>query len=89
MTSRGGRSASRATPTTGPPTRTGRFPTNWELSTARSTNVLHYLVDFGADEGRFQVSGFADTVPLASNDTEEGRAYNRRVDIVILNEGHL
>jgi chemotaxis protein MotB len=67
----------------------GPFPTNWELSTARSTNVLHYLVDFGADEGRFQVSGFADTVPLASNDTEEGRAYNRRVDIVILNEGHL
>jgi chemotaxis protein MotB len=67
----------------------GPFATNWELSTARSTNVLHYLVDFGADEQRFQVSGFADTVPLASNDTEEGRAYNRRVDIVILNEGHL
>jgi len=72
-----------------PTDRAGRFPTNWELSTARSTNVLHYLVDFGADERRFQVSGFADTVPLASNDTEEGRAYNRRVDIVILNEGHL
>jgi chemotaxis protein MotB len=67
----------------------GPFATNWELSTARSTNVLHYLVDFGADDRRFQVSGFADTVPLASNDTEEGRAYNRRVDIVILNEGHL
>ena len=67
----------------------GPFETNWELSTARSTNVLHYLVDFGADERRFQVSGFADTVPLASNDTEEGRAYHRRVDIVILNEGHL
>ncbi|OHD71572.1 MAG: flagellar motor protein MotB [Spirochaetes bacterium RBG_13_68_11] len=67
----------------------GPFPTNWELSTARSTNVLHYLVDFGADERRFQVAGFSDTVPLASNDTEEGRAYNRRVDVVILNEGHL
>jgi chemotaxis protein MotB len=67
----------------------GPFATNWELSTARSTNVLHYLVDFGADEQRFQVSGFADTVPLASNDTEEGQAYNRRVDVVILNEGHL
>jgi len=67
----------------------GPFPTNWELSTARATNVLHYLVDFGADERRFQVAGFSDTVPLASNDTEEGRAYNRRVDVVILNEGHL
>ncbi len=65
------------------------FPTNWELSTARATNVLHYLVDFGVDESRFQVAGFADTRPLASNDTEEGRAYNRRVDIVILTEGHL
>jgi chemotaxis protein MotB len=67
----------------------GPYPTNWELSTARSTNVLHYLVDFGVDEQRFQVAGFADTKPLASNDTEEGRAYNRRVDVVILNEGHL
>ncbi len=67
----------------------GPFPSNWELSTARATNVLHYLVDFGVDENQFQVAGFADTRPLASNDTEEGRAYNRRVDIVILTEGHL
>jgi len=68
---------------------TGPWPTNWELSTARATNVLHYLVDFGVDERQFQVAGFADTVPIASNDTPEGRAYNRRVDIVILSEGHL
>jgi len=67
----------------------GPFPTNWELSTARATNVLHYLVDFGVDEKQFQVAGFADTVPLASNDTPEGRAYNRRVDLIILGEGHL
>ncbi len=65
------------------------WETNWELSTARSTNVLHYLVDFGVDEDQFQVAGFADTVPLTSNDTPEGRAYNRRVDIVVLSEGHL
>ncbi len=67
----------------------GEWETNWELSTARATNVLHYLVDFAVAEEQFQVSGFADTVPLASNETEEGRAYNRRVDIVILSEGHL
>ncbi len=67
----------------------GPFATNWELSTARATNVLHYLVDFGVDEKQFQVAGFADTVPLASNDTPEGQAYNRRVDVVILGEGHL
>ncbi len=67
----------------------GEWPTNWELSTERATNVLHYLVDFGVREEQFQVAGFADTVPLADNDTPEGRAYNRRVDVVILTEGHL
>jgi chemotaxis protein MotB len=67
----------------------GEFLTNWELSLARGANVLHYLVDFGVPETSFQVAGFADTVPLVSNDTAEGRAYNRRVDIVILQPGHL
>lgn len=67
----------------------GPWESNWELSTARAINTLHYLSDFGADERRFQVAGFADTVPLADNATEEGRAYNRRVDIVILDEAHL
>ena len=66
----------------------GDYPTNWELSTARATNVLHYLVDYGVNEDQFQVAGFADTVPLTSNDTPEGRAYNRRVDIIVLTEGH-
>jgi chemotaxis protein MotB len=67
----------------------GGHETNWELSAARATNVLHYLTDFGVDDQQFQVMGLADTVPLATNETEEGRAYNRRVDIVILSEGHL
>ncbi|MEE8591690.1 MAG: flagellar motor protein MotB [Spirochaetia bacterium] len=67
----------------------GAWETNWELSADRAVNVLHYLVDFGVDERQCQVAGFADTVPLVSNDTREGRAYNRRVDIVLLTEGHL
>ncbi len=67
----------------------GSWPTNWELSTARANNVLHYLNDFGVDDERFRVVGYADTQPLASNETEEGRAYNRRIDIVVLSEGHL
>jgi chemotaxis protein MotB len=67
----------------------GTWETNWELSADRAVNVLHYLVDFGVNERQCQVAGFADTVPLASNDTREGRAYNRRVDIVLLTEGHL
>lgn len=65
-----------------------KWPSNWELSTARSVVVLHYLTDFGADEKRFSVAGYADTRPFYSNDTAEGRAYNRRVDIIILDEGH-
>jgi chemotaxis protein MotB len=67
----------------------GPWEDNWDLSTARSISVLRYLADIGIDEKRFQVAGFADTMPLASNDTAEGRAYNRRVDIIILDDGHL
>ncbi len=43
----------------------GLWPSNWELSAARSVNVLHYLVNYGVTEDQFQVAGFADTVPLA------------------------
>jgi chemotaxis protein MotB len=62
---------------------------NWQLSTERARAVLRYLVDFGVIEKRFQVAGFADTMPVSNNNTDEGRAYNRRVDIVIIDEGHL
>jgi chemotaxis protein MotB len=67
----------------------GPWPTNWELSTDRSLSVLHYLTDLGVAENRFQVAGFADTMPLSRNDTPEGRANNRRVDIIILDDAHL
>lgn len=67
----------------------GPWRSNWELSTARSLTVLHYLSDFGVPEDRFQVAGLASTMPIADDSTEEGRAYNRRVDIIILDEGHL
>jgi len=67
----------------------GPWQDNWQLSTERARAVLKYLTDFGVDEKRFQIAGFADTVPISSNDTPEGRAYNRRVDIVIIDEGHL
>jgi chemotaxis protein MotB len=65
-----------------------QWPSNWELSAARAINVLHYLSDYGVDETQFSVAGYADTRPKFSNDTAEGQAYNRRVDIVILDEGH-
>lgn len=65
-----------------------QFPSNWELSATRAVNVLHYLADYGVRENDFSVAGYADTRPKFSNDTAEGRAYNRRVDIIILDEGH-
>jgi chemotaxis protein MotB len=67
----------------------GDYLTNWELSADRAVNILHALVDYGVAERQCQVAGFADTVPLASNETAEGRAYNRRVDIILLSEAHL
>jgi chemotaxis protein MotB len=67
----------------------GPWEDNWQLSSARAIAVLRYLSAIGVQENRFQVAGFADTMPVSSNSTPEGRAYNRRVDIIILDEGHL
>jgi chemotaxis protein MotB len=67
----------------------GPWRDNWELSSARSISVLRYLTGLGLDENRFQVAGFAGTVPVASDETPEGRAFNRRVDIIVLDDGHL
>jgi chemotaxis protein MotB len=66
------------------PINTSRFRSNWELSTSRAVSVAHAL--FAGDilnPNRVEVSGFADTRPLVSNDTAEGRSKNRRVEIVI------
>ena len=62
-----------------------QFKNNWELSSARSIAVLQFLTDkFSVPVKRLAVSGYADVEPVASNDTEVGRARNRRVDVVIL-----
>lgn len=67
----------------------GPWRSNWELSAQRAINVLHYLADYGVSESNFQVAGFADTRPLAQGDSREAQAYNRRVDVIILDKGHL
>ncbi|MCS6998814.1 MAG: OmpA family protein [Aquificaceae bacterium] len=67
------------------PISTERFPSNWELSTARAGTIVRYLIAKGIDPERLKASGYADTRPIASNATPEGRAQNRRVEILILN----
>ena len=61
-----------------------RFKTNWELSTARATTVVRHLIDRGGvARQHLSAVGYADTQPLASNDSEVGRSSNRRIEIVL------
>ncbi len=59
------------------------FPTNWELSTARATSVTRFLQDAGVPPERLYAVGGAMFHPVSSNDTPQGRADNRRVEIVL------
>ena len=69
------------------PVHNGRFQSNWSLSAARSIAVLEILRDkFRIPERRMAIVGYSDTLAMDSNDTEEGRARNRRVDLTILND---
>src|SRR4051812_29226877 len=69
------------------PIHSSLFATNWELSTARATTVLRYLIDAKGLLGtRLAASGYADQQPLVPNDTDAHRANNRRVEIVILSQ---
>jgi chemotaxis protein MotB len=65
------------------PIHTSQFPSNWELSTARSSTVVRFLIEHGIAAGRLTASGYAEQRPLASNATAAGRARNRRVEIVV------
>ncbi|MGF7014392.1 flagellar motor protein MotS [Ornithinibacillus bavariensis] len=62
-----------------------RYPSNWELSGARASSVVRFLVDEnGLSEERFAIAGYSDTRPVATNDSSTNRSKNRRVEIVIL-----
>jgi chemotaxis protein MotB len=68
------------------PIHTARFRSNWDLSAARSIAIMEVMSGrFAIASSRLAIAGYADTVPVADNDTPEGRARNRRVDLVILN----
>ncbi len=67
------------------PIHTAKFPSNWELSVLRATNVLQILVkEGGIDSQRLSATGYGEYRPIADNNTEMGRTHNRRVDLVIL-----
>lgn len=60
-----------------------QFPTNWELSTGRASAVVRYLADYGIDPSIMYAEGRGEYDPIESNNTPEGRAYNRRIDIYV------
>jgi chemotaxis protein MotB len=62
----------------------GQYPTNWELSTARASTVVRYLIGHGAVKMRMAASGYAALHPIADNASASGRSRNRRVEIVLL-----
>lgn len=66
------------------PINTQQFPSNWELSTRRATNVIHFFVDeCGIDPSRLTATGNAEFKPVKPNDSSENRQQNRRIDIVV------
>ena len=66
------------------PIATAEFPSNWELSTARATTVVRFMIARGVGAGRLGAVGYADLHPIASNATAAGRQQNRRVEIVLM-----
>ncbi|MFZ2051679.1 MAG: flagellar motor protein MotB [Solirubrobacteraceae bacterium] len=65
------------------PIHTGEFPSNWELSTARASTVVNFLIGQGVTPSRLSAIGYAEQHPIASNASAVGRARNRRVEIVL------
>jgi chemotaxis protein MotB len=63
------------------------FPTNWELSTARASRVVRFLIASGVSQRRLSAAGYAALHPLSTNQTATGRSRNRRVEIVLLRSG--
>lgn len=68
------------------PIYTVQFPSNWELSTTRATVVLRYLIERGIDPHRMTATGYADLMPLVSNDNADSKAQNRRVEFILEKE---
>jgi len=66
------------------PVLAGKFPTNWELSTSRATTVVRYLQEKGVSPAFLNAAGYSEYRPVESNETDEGKAKNRRIEIVLI-----
>ena len=67
------------------PINTGKYRSNWELSTSRATNIVHYLIEkYQFQPGKISAVGYGEFRPVVDNGSESGRTKNRRVDIVLL-----
>ena len=66
------------------PMKSAKFRSNWDLSTARAVEVLNYMVGAGMEPKRVSAAGYADTSPVATNDTPENKAKNRRIEITLV-----
>lgn len=66
------------------PITTAQFPSNWELAAARAINVVKAMVEAGLPSTRVSAASFGDTHPVASNDSVDGKAQNRRIEIIIV-----
>jgi chemotaxis protein MotB len=66
------------------PIKSGKFPTNWELSTARSVAVVRTLQDLGVKPKFLSASGYSEYAPASSNKTKKGKQQNRRIEIILM-----
>lgn len=65
------------------PMKSARYPSNWELSTARALSVVHLMIEEGVQAQNVSAAGFGEFHPRADNETAEGRALNRRIEIIM------
>jgi chemotaxis protein MotB len=66
------------------PIKSGKFKSNWELSTQRAVEVVKFMASNGMDQTRLSAAGYADTLPVADNGSDDGRRQNRRIEIVVV-----